>query len=813
MCLSKKSDVRIVGASAWNPKTPSQLGAQSRAQSPIRSFSFSTSAAAALFGEPASIALSFTIITFPGTHIDCVALSADDRDTWLAAIQAGLHISLAGYTDTLAVLAKYTHTNTATQTHACLPLTDQQQAQLQLYEANKLAPPTPRVSEQPLDYTTLHPILHSIVAPTPISTQQDSTIIANVNYCNSCGRLPPEHITARPNYMYGFPMVQYGLENKVANLCYPCLIAQGVLRHLITTVDIYAADAMDRAAFVTARQLVLDHLQLLLPEYTPQASRLQLTEDTSINKIMEFLQTPTFVTFRRQSQRLDQCCLWLERRVQVLHQDHTHIHLHELFTDYVAEYIDVLNQQEILNCSTDKQNIGIMKKEALKVAGDMGTAIKLLYEYAIPHASSEASHSTVIRSSLGLGDSISMSHGSTSTEMFSSILEFFLDLCKEGQLASIAFYWPQICQIHLQMLPPLDMHSLARVELMEDFLITVSTMHSIHLALELTWNCIADLEESLGPNRDSAAPSCRRRKFAVLRFVSELESYIFDFDGGWGGGSVSLRGLFTPSDHQGTLIRSYMGILQMYRQFSRHFLSCSTRLEKLHSEALEYVATTTSSRHPLSDDDSHTHAMRNVNKARHAEYFHSQIMFTRRLGDIAEKLRFMDIDSRMSTLQCEIELLNASGRLGGDPINKITQLNDSLINVLQIPSSECHVFRSKARTPILLLMEVEHERSICTSLSNQRLTEPTETSLKVDDIRLIATEDSDEEEGAATDPLPKIDSQEVIPQELKQDSIENSCLTMIASDGDSMLEPFDDVPPPTLPLTPRRKSFFVSAMI
>ena len=201
-----------------------------------------------------------------------------------------------------------------------------------------------------------------------------------------------------------------------------------------------------------------------------------------------------------------------------------------------------------------------MKKEALKVAGDMGTAIKLLYEYAIPNSSSlsETSYSMATRSSTGsIIDCLSAYRDTfSSTEMFSSILDFFLDLCHDGELASLAFFWPQICQIHLQMLPPMDMPSLSRVELMEDFLITVSTKYSIHLALELVFSCVADLEESLGPNRDSAAASCRRRKYSLLRFVSELESYIFHFDGGWGGGSVTLRGLFTPSEHQGGLIRS-----------------------------------------------------------------------------------------------------------------------------------------------------------------------------------------------------------------------------------------------------------------
>jgi hypothetical protein len=111
--------------------------------------------------------------------------------------------------------------------------------------------------------------------------------------------------------------------------------------------------------------------------------------------------------------------------------------------------------------------------------------------------------------------------------------------------------------------------------------------------------------------------------------------------------------------------------------------------------------------------DDHAHARRKMNLARNAAYFHSQIIFTRRLGDIAEKLRFLDIEARLPTLHHEIDQLNSCGHLGGDPINKIVEVNRPLTNVLQIPTGECHVFRSKARTPILLLMEMEHEKDIC----------------------------------------------------------------------------------------------------
>lgn len=804
-----QSDVRIVGASAWNPRALSHNSHQnlgqiqqtqtcSRSQSPrridttsITTTSKPTSLAAAitytaasvLFGDPSSN-LSFTIITFEGTHIDCVALSTEDRETWLAAIQVGLHISVSGYMEALSVIAEYT----CTQIY--LPLSAQQQLERQLYESNKLVPPSPRVRESQLDYSTLHPLLQYIVAAhASPSTSTDSSLASNIHlqYCTSCGRLPPEHT---PNHLYGYPLVQYGLENTVSTICYPCLIGQGVLRHVMTMVDLYAADAMDRSAFISARKLVFDQIYVNQAEYKQQSQAPH--NGTTMERLLSLFQNPTFVTYRSRSQRLDQSCFWLERRIEKHFRDQSSSDVYvDDIQSYISEYIELLNQQEVTGA--DNQSIGFMKKEALKVAGDMGTAIKLLYEYAIPHSASDSTYSS----------------RSVPTEMFSSILDFFLDLCRDGDLASVAFYWPQICQIHLQMLPPLDMNSLARVELMEDFLITVSTKYSIHLALELTYNCVADLEESFGPNRDSAAASCRRRKFALLRFVSELESYIFDFDGGWGGGSISLRGLLTPSEHQGTLIRSTMAMLQMHRQlFSQNFVTGSTRLEKLKREALDRSVNnkiTNDSNLFLSKDNQHIHATRKLNLARNAEYFHVQVMFTRRLGDIAEKLRFIDDKDRLSKLQFEIELINASGCLGGDPINKITEIHGSLINVLRIPPTECHVFRSKARTPILLLMEVERGEFILDPLMSQRFPDSTITSILAEGSK-ISIESHDEEATDLKSASSKFDSSKPF-QKIALQSEENDSPELIASSGsskiNSVLNSSDEGPP----LTPRRKSF------
>ena len=337
---------------------------------------------------------------------------------------------------------------------------------------------------------------------------------------------------------------------------------------------------------------------------------------------------------------------------------------------------------------TTKEKISL-KKEAFKVAGDMSTALKLLYEYALPPE----------RQQLPLKSQRSDIHLRENADMLAAILEFFLDLCDEGQLDTVAFVWPQLCHIHMQMLPPRDTEEMIRVELMEDFLLTVATRHSVHLALNLVWGLTADLEESLGSlNCNSLS---RRRRFAILRFVSELESLLFDFEGGWGGGGVSLHGMLSPSQDQAAFLSDAMSLLQLRRRFGSHHLTRSVRLDKLRAEAMEPLMDS-----PPSTDDT---------IARNAAYFSSHITFARKLGDIAEKLRFQEPELRSSLLKRELEQINASGNMfGGDPLNRLCY-DGQLQKTVHIPPNEGHVFRSKERTPVLLLVEVVEDKDTKTT--------------------------------------------------------------------------------------------------
>ena len=350
--------------------------------------------------------------------------------------------------------------------------------------------------------------------------------------------------------------------------------------------------------------------------------------------------------------------------------------LQSLAHELLSGCIDVPDFLEQLDEAAGKQRQGAgaadlaeLKKQAFRVAGDMGSAMKLLSGSALPVRESRRN-----------------------TEVLVCILDFLLDLCQEGELSSVAFFWPQLCHIHLSMLPPENAAQVARIELMEDFLLTVATRYSVHLALQLVWSHTADLEESLYSQTCSVA--CRRRRFAVLKFVCELESILFDFDGCWGGGSVSLGRMLSPTGHQVEILGSRMKKIQALRKKQPTRLVRSARLERLSISQL--------------DKPPEVAALEKLQIAKNADYFSCHLNFSRRLADIAEKLRFMDVDERPAALEEELTLLNASGAMGGDPLNNV---RESLLRVVRVPSTEGHVFRSKERTPVLLLMELVDEEA------------------------------------------------------------------------------------------------------
>ena len=657
----------------------------------------------------------FRLVTDQGTHVNCTAPTSSCRDVWLSALLAGLERRLM-----ILANGDSTSGNNATGNRGVTSL-DQ--------------PRLPKV-KPPSRYRNLPG-----------------------KFCNSCGKIERLEFLVLPA---SAPLSQYGTETR-ADLCLKCCTAQGMLDHVQMMRELYASSSQERQALQDARQLCLT--SLLPPDhYLQRRTRKMQLQERNTNDQDEKDKANEEDNNSREERDVDEelqisdICLtqnsnWalgqvMKKNPQFAACQRVSPVLESLVLQYQQGIVDVMEFCELLDHAVGRRDDSFkdLKKQAIRAAGDMGTAMKLLFEQTLPHQlASSTPHSLSLSSSSASDDG--------STEMLQCLLEFLMDLALDGELNALAFFWPQLCHVHLQMLPPGNTAELARVELMEDFLLTVATRHSIHLAIELIWSHCADLEDAnvacgglLSGTSSTVAeasdestrirPECRKRRFAVLRFLCELESLLFDFEHGWGGGSMCVGSMMSPSIDQNRLLREGMLEVQSYRRASPHQLSRSVRREKLAKD--RYKSQEQRKQHKGQEQDAgnsshfldNSHDDHDCNNedlfspermaqealriAKNADYVSSHLAFTKRLCDIAERLRFMPVEERSPALSAELAKLNASGAMGGDPLNKVRQNSNSCYThntarVVRIPTTEGHVFRSKERTPVLLLMETLDE--------------------------------------------------------------------------------------------------------
>jgi len=646
---------------------------------------------------------SFRVVTNQGTHLLCSVPTSSCRDVWLSALNAGLEAKI-----------KAENSSRSSNGNAVEPGSS--------LSSTQLTKPRPKV--------------------------RGSIFQKTQRYCHSCGKL--ERLEY-PLSMNQSPLPQYGVEERV-DLCLKCDTAQGVVNHCTWVENLFETREHELQSLLEARELLVETLQNDSAEEEEAAAAATDPGDSNDEKVSNETsetnhdeekdkhsddQNEDASTSKSNSKdtgskhgkisssELERDekgrLLPISHRLKVQPLSHSLVDqvlqstegltlqrlsptLKGLCSEFSQGIIGVLEFMELLEHAIGIRDpeMAEMKKQAFRVAGDMGTALKILYEQCLPpkpaqQDGADGSNSSLVESSSSHHMSGYDPHNANnSTELLQCILEFYLDLCEEGtELPTLAFFWPQISNIHLQMLPPTDTASLQRIELLEDFLLTVASKYSIHLAIELVWSHTADLEDS------RSLGYCAKRQFAVLRFLCELESLLFDFDGGWGGGSVTVGQFLSPSTHQIDLLKASMERIQMFRLEEQERLSKSQRLHKIKLSKRKGE--------PIADISPEVQAEEALRVAKNADYLSSHLVFTKRLCDVAEKLRFLPVEDRPSTLQAELSKLNSSGTMGGDPLNIVVPKDTDHTRVVRIPATEGHVFRSKERTPVLLLVETIDE--------------------------------------------------------------------------------------------------------
>ena len=292
----------------------------------------------------------------------------------------------------------------------------------------------------------------------------------------------------------GTPLTQYGLENVVVNVCQPCLIGQGLLRHVLSITSLYVSDAHERVALVKGLEMMKDvlanieqseigkdgndsdidgdgdndddgsaHLNENNDDFMvfgqdeakeeggeskscdndnsssssgdskSSSSRSSSSKNSEAEnwkvlnekkakldeEIMKLLRNPNFTAARHRSRTLNHISYQLSTR-----EINTVEFIHKL-NEYAHDAIGNAGDKDDCDGNNGSINETIkMKKEALMVAGDMRAAIEMLHEHALP------------KKSTGLRYGVGISAAKGGTEMLSCVLEFFLDLCEQGECSA-----------------------------------------------------------------------------------------------------------------------------------------------------------------------------------------------------------------------------------------------------------------------------------------------------------------------------------------------------------------------------------------
>ena len=118
------------------------------------------------------------------------------------------------------------------------------------------------------------------------------------------------------------------------------------------------------------------------------------------------------------------------------------------------------------------------------VASDMSTAIRLLHDLA--------------------------SDAGASVPLFRALVAFLLSLSVDS-LPQLSKFHVQIKQIHMSLIPASTVSGLLKLDIMEDFLLSLSTRH-VNLALDLVWSLQGELETPR-----------TLKDYHVIRFIREIE--------------------------------------------------------------------------------------------------------------------------------------------------------------------------------------------------------------------------------------------------------------------------------------------------
>jgi phosphatidylinositol 4-kinase len=266
----------------------------------------------------------------------------------------------------------------------------------------------------------------------------------------------------------------------------------------------------------------------------------------------------------------------------------------------------------------------------------------------------------------------------------------------EADIEVVEFFWPQLMQLHLLLSRKFTPQTTALVDGLQTFLLLLAGRHFV-LAQKLAWGLAGSLEDCKGSN---PAQLTHSQYVSCLSLLFQLEKVVTGsiglLDGTTSGGSNPVFSELTSvSSHHKAILMQHFALL---------FANRSSRYASWLRFSPNNVASGL-------DEDAHqdltaqSSLLLMDSMAEVGPIFLQQMNFLARLTYIVDMLRFVDREKRKLQLleymrQLELEL---DGTMGYSPI---TSASEPVLQIVKIVKDSCHVFRTKARAPSLIVAEV-----------------------------------------------------------------------------------------------------------
>ncbi|GMH52869.1 hypothetical protein TL16_g01329 [Triparma laevis f. inornata] len=450
---------------------------------------------------PQSTSPTFTIFTFSRTLVQCT-VEKSALTPWLTSIYNGC----AG---------RITSSNPS-KTISCQP------------EISHFPTPTPTPSspsQKTWSYNRLPLKSSSRTCPLTHCTFNDS-LLNQFKNCVPCGR----RLSSTVIIPRACPLQQYGFETP-CDICIQCFGGQGILNSTSASVLWGVSERYEIKATLSAHSIICAAIGLGVNEpTTPRSSPKKSSQDEEDFVVVQQPKPSRIKEAVEGDKALEEKLSTLKTRSPVLKELMGMLRGENPITD--SEFLTRLRQ------SSEEITTPNPSHPFLPVAEDLVTTVK-----ALEHAATKPGPISSLK----------------------IILNYLLSLCEEQDtIKQVHLFWGQIVNIYGTIVGGVGVEAWRRVEVLEDFLLTVGVKFSEQMGLEMAWYLLGGVGD---------VRTWRNREFCVVKFLVEFEAAAKGKV--WGRGEDVVSGRYAPSEHQEKLTHNLIEILGEQRYELNSYLSKS----------------------------------------------------------------------------------------------------------------------------------------------------------------------------------------------------------------------------------------------